>query len=294
MAKASAKPATKASKPSKAATKSKAPVKVAAKKKSAPAKAAAPSKFVWYEVMTTDTKAAEKFYASVVGWQMADAMMPDRSYTILSMGENMVAGLMAVPPDAAKMGVGPAWMGYVSVPDTDAAAKKLVAAGGTLHRPCEDIPGVGRMAVVSDPGGAGFILFTPNDTGQSKPVAPYTPGHIGWHDLRVPDIDQALKFYSKLFGWTKAEALDMGPMGIYQMFAINGVTVGGISKMAPEMKQAHWLYYVTVPGIDAAVAKVTKGKGKIVRPPHEVPGNLWISHCTDPQGAQFALVAPKR
>ena len=54
-------------------------------------------KFVWYEVMTTDTKASEKFYRDVVGWDAKDSGMPDRSYTLLSMGSSMVGGLMPIP-----------------------------------------------------------------------------------------------------------------------------------------------------------------------------------------------------
>ena len=33
--------------------------------------------FVWYELMTTDMKAAEAFYSKVVGWDAADAGMPE-------------------------------------------------------------------------------------------------------------------------------------------------------------------------------------------------------------------------
>ena len=44
-------------------------------------------KFVWYELMTTDTKAAEAFYSDVIGWDAQDAGMPGMSYTILSAGE---------------------------------------------------------------------------------------------------------------------------------------------------------------------------------------------------------------
>src|ERR1700716_2355203 len=48
--------------------------------------------FVWYDVMTTDTKAAEAFYSSVVGWGAQDAGMPDRSYTILHVKETPIGG----------------------------------------------------------------------------------------------------------------------------------------------------------------------------------------------------------
>jgi len=60
--------------------------------------------FVWYDLMSTDAKAAEAFYRGVVGWRMQDAGLPDRSYTILSAGETAVGGLMPLPPGPVSPG----------------------------------------------------------------------------------------------------------------------------------------------------------------------------------------------
>ena len=38
--------------------------------------AATPSRFVWYELMTSDPAAARAFYTQVVGWQATDSGMP--------------------------------------------------------------------------------------------------------------------------------------------------------------------------------------------------------------------------
>ena len=131
-----------------------------------------PSKFVWYDVMTSDTKAAGSFYESVMGWDTRDSGMADRSYTIFSMGPARVGGLMPIPEEARAMGARPGWMGYVGVDDVDACAARLKAAGGAVHRPPEDIPGVGRFCVVADPDGAAFILFKGNGEAQNAPVTP--------------------------------------------------------------------------------------------------------------------------
>src|SRR3984893_10377923 len=102
---------------------------------------------------------------------------------IFSKGPAMVAGLMAIPETMRAEGVPPCWSGYVGVEDVDADAKRVIAAGGAIQRPPTDIPSVGRFAVVSDPGGAVFLLFKPNTEEGPKSVAPMTPGHIGWHEL---------------------------------------------------------------------------------------------------------------
>jgi predicted enzyme related to lactoylglutathione lyase len=250
------------------------------------------AKFVWYDVMTTDTTAAETFYRNVIGWDTKDSGMTDRSYTLLSVGPTMVGGLMPIPEDARAMGVRPAWMGYVGVDDVDAYAARVKAAGGAVHRAPEDIPGIGRFAVVADPHGAGFILFK-GMTGE-EPAPPGTPGHIGWHELHAGNGESAFAFYSGLFGWTKAEAMDMGPMGIYQIFATGGAPIGGMMTKTPDTPAPFWLYYFNVEAIDAAIARVTAAGGRIALDPHQVPGGSWIAQCIDPQGAMFAMVGGKR
>jgi predicted enzyme related to lactoylglutathione lyase len=252
-------------------------------------------KFVWYDVMTSDTKEAQSFYGKVVGWTAKDSGMPNGAYTLLSMGETMVGGLMPIPPDACAHGARPCWTGYIGVDDVDAYAARVTAAGGAIRRPPQDIPGVGRFAVVADPHGATFILFRGTSNEAPSAVAPGTPGHIGWHELHAGNGEAAFTFYSGLFGWTKADAVDMGAMGTYQLFAINGgPPVGGMMTKMPQTPAPFWLYYFNVDAVDAAMGRVTDGGGQIIHGPMQVPGGSFIAHCLDPQGAIFALVGPQR
>jgi uncharacterized protein len=172
--------------------------------------------------------------------------------------------------------------------------KKVVAAGGKLHRPAEDIPNVGRFAVVADPHGAIFILFTPAGENPNPPPAQRTPGHIGWHELYAGDLDEAFKFYSKHFGWTKVRDYDMGPMGAYRIFAVNGVEAGGMMTKPAHVPMPGWFYYFNVDALAPALARVTRAKGKVLNGPMEVPGGSWIAQCLDPWGAHFSLVSGKR
>lgn len=249
-------------------------------------------KFVWYELMTSDIAAAERFYKSVVGWTAKDAGMPDMTYTIFSMGEKMVAGLMTTPEDAK--GMPPAWIGYIYADDVDATARDVAAKGGKVYRQPDDIPGIGRFAVVADPHGAALCLFSSSGEGQPDGDQ-MAPGRIGWHELMAGDLDSAWSFYSSLFGWEKDQALDMGEMGVYQLFKIDGQTRGGMMTKPKDMPAPpYWAYYFNVEAIDAAVERVEAGGGKVVMGPMEVPGGAWIINGVDPQGAHFALVAPKR
>ena len=141
-------------------------------------------KFVWHELMTTDTEAAGKFYGSVVGWT-SETMQMDGGMTYTLFGipgtQRRVAGLMTVPDELRSMGVPPNWTGYVYVDDVDAAARKVTELGGSIRRAPDDIPAVGRFAVIADPQGATIILFKPIPPDTMPPeLDPFTPGLAGW------------------------------------------------------------------------------------------------------------------
>ena len=239
-------------------------------------------KFVWYELMTTDTKAATNFYTDVAGWTAIDPGMPGMPYTILNAGSTGVGGIMGVPEGAE---FPPHWAGYIYVDNVDAAAAAITAAGGAIHRPPSAIPTdrtVARPAVPLDPEPATL----------PTPPAPGTPGLFGWNELLAADMQTAFDFYATQFGWTKGDVHDMGPMGEYQIFIANG-SVGGMMTKPPFMPYPVWQYYINVADIDAAAARVTSGGGKVVHGPQQVPGGSWIINAQDPQGAHFSLVGPK-
>lgn len=253
-----------------------------------------PAKFIWYDVMTDNHAAAESFYTRVFGWEAADSGLTDRIYTIFSADGLQICGLMPIPENVAAMGGQPCWSGYVHVDDVDAYAERVIAAGGAVHAPAMDIPNVGRFAVVSDPYGAKFILFYDLNPPEAEPRKPGTPGHVGWHELHTGNPEGAFDFYAGLFGWSKTEAFDMGPLGVYQTFATGGPANGGIMAKTPETPAPFWLFYFNVEAIDAAAARVTENGGQIVHEPAQIPGGGWIMQCTDPQGALFAMVAYQR
>lgn len=248
-----------------------------------------PGAFVWYDLATTDPKAAARFYETVVGWTSED--VPEMHYTLLKFGEARAGGIMTLPPHLRDAGVPPHWSGYISVADVDAHIEKVKQAGGGLKYGPEDIPNVGRFAVVSDPHGAVFYLF--HGQGEAPLPPMMSPGHVGWHELRARDHEAAFGFYSGLFGWSRGTPMDMGPMGTYQMFGYQGSDRGGIMN-APDDMHPNWLFYFVVEGLDAALERVKSAGGTVLHGPQEVPGGAWILMGSDPQGAHFALVSARR
>ena len=250
-------------------------------------------RFVWYELMTTDTEAAQAFYGKVVGWGAQNAPVLGVSYTLFTVAEMPVAGLMQQPEEVRKRGAPPSWLGYVGVANVDTAAAKVARLGGTVHVPPSDIPNVGRFAVVLDPQHVAFALFQPAGDEPDRPVDPSAPGRVGWHELATNDWPKAFSFYNELFSWQKGDAVDIGAMGTYQLFTVGGQAMGGMFNKPPAVPAPFWLYYVNVGDIDAAAQRVTAGGGKIINGPMQVPGGSWILQSLDPQDAMFALVGRK-
>jgi hypothetical protein len=250
--------------------------------------------FCWVELLTSDVESARAFYGDVVGWTCSAPGHNPRDYRIFSFDGQGAAGLMQLPEEAKAQGARPSWFGYVLSSDVDADVEKIMADGGRLYRPPETLPGMGRFAVVADPQGAAFALWSDLSGQTHSDHPPMSPGRVGWHELYTDDVEKAFGFYAEQFGWTKANAIDMGPMGAYQIFVTGAQPVGGMMRRPPHMPKPFWNYYLTVPALDAAIAKVEAGGGRIVMGPQEVPGGAWIINAFDPQGAFFSLVAAKR
>jgi len=247
--------------------------------------------FVWYDQMSNDLPGSERFYAKVVGWTLTPNTMNDQRYTILTAGSDGVGGLMPIPEHAE--GVQPMWMGYIGVDDVVAWCDRVKAAGGAIHRGPTEIPNVGTFAIAADPDGAGFLLFRGSGE-EAPPSRPMAPGHVGWRELNAADGEKAFAFYAGLFGWTKTGAMPMGPSNVYQLFATRSGQEGAVFTKDAATPHPFWRLYFNVEALDAAAARVRQAGGKITNGPHEVPGGRWIVHALDPEGAAFALVAPKR
>ncbi len=117
--------------------------------------------FHWNELLTRDPDRAKKFYGEVIGWSFDAMPMPDgATYWVATMGGKPVGGMFPTNRPGFES-VPEAWMSYLAVDDVDARVKKASAAGAKLMRPIFDIPGVGRIAILTEPGGAGIGWMTP-------------------------------------------------------------------------------------------------------------------------------------
>jgi predicted enzyme related to lactoylglutathione lyase len=254
--------------------------------------------FFWYELMTPDQAASQAFYTKVVGWTAAALAMDSQGapYVVVSAGARGIGGLLQLTDEMKAGGARPAWVGYIHAADVDARVKAITQAGGTELMPPTEIPGVGRFAMVADPGGAPFYVMTPKpspgmDSGPMPPAG--TPGTCGWRELFSSLGDKgAFDFYSTQFGWESVGEFDMGgTMGVYRLWGHDGEQLGGMMKKPDAVPASVWNFYFTVEGIDAATGRIGEAGGRVLMGPHEVPGGQWIVQAMDPQGANFALTS---
>lgn len=244
-------------------------------------------RFVWYELITTDIKAASAFYTEVVGWSVHDASTPDLSYTLLAAGKTGVAGLMELPEDASNRGATPRWVGYVSVGDIDVTADRVKRLGGMVFVPPTD-SNIGRISIVADPQTANLALVMGLKAGKQRSAEPGKAGAVGWHELLATDWEKAFAFYSELFGWQKGD-VEIAAREGYQRFSAAGRTIGGMFTKPKTEPVPFWLYYFNIDDIDAAAKRVEASGGQVHGKLLESQGGNWIAHCRDPQGAAFGL-----
>lgn len=112
-----------------------------------------PNTWVWAQLFTTDTAAAESFYTAVFGWNVRPE---GEGQTLFSLGDDPVAGMMLKPAEMPA-DVPPHWHVYFSVADADAALARIEELGGTVT--FGPVPmAYGTMATALDPQGVAFSI----------------------------------------------------------------------------------------------------------------------------------------
>lgn len=233
--------------------------------------------FVWHELMVPDVSAAKRFYGGLFGWKYRDSNVSGTTYSEIYVGELAIGGMMTLPEGDQ---IPPHWMGYVSVPDVDAAAKAAAEAGGKVLVSPTDIPNVGRFAVVTDPQGGAISPFKAE---QDYPVPDMPPPNtFCWDQLNVSDPKAVLGFYEKVVGWgTKTHA---GMTTFTQ-----GDKMEATVMAAPPGVPGHWVSYVYVTDLAASRKRAAELGATVLLEELAIEGVGTVSALKDPQGAIFCL-----
>ncbi|MBV8170453.1 MAG: VOC family protein [Candidatus Eremiobacteraeota bacterium] len=247
--------------------------------------------FCWTDLGCKDAPAAKDFYSGLFGWTSKDYPMGDGvTYSMMRIGSKAVCAIYQMTPEMVRAKQPSAWLPYILVKSADDVAKAAKRAKGKLEVGPLDVMEYGRMAIVTDPGGAQVALWQAG----TNPGADLEgkPGAMTWHDLNTPKPRAAGPFYTKVFGW-KVEDQKFS-RGAYHLFKLGRE---GICGMWPEpMKglRPSWVTYFRVKDCAKAVAKAKRLGGRALMGTTVVPGIVRFAVLADPQGAVFGVLQPQR
>ena len=243
--------------------------------------------FSWFSLMTSDTDRASEFYTNLLGWTTEEYEVPGMDNTIVFKASGREFGN---PVPLEQQGVPSHWISYIACRDVDESCKQAEKMGGTVSAQPFDMPTIGRIPMITDPSGATFHLYTPEDKDQEVKATGNEPGQICWLELMVDDPAPLIPFYRGLFGWKVSEPVDMGGGAYYSFEAADEMT-GGFMKRPQNMPimPPIWMPYFMVHKIDPVVIKSKELGGKVHIEKQDVPETGKFSLIEDPTGAMFYL-----
>ncbi len=117
-----------------------------------------PGAIAWGELMTRDVAACKAFYTKLFDWNAQAMPSSGFEYTMLNVGDKPNVGMMPMMPEVPAH-VPSHWNIYFAVQSCDETVKRANAMGAKTMVPPQDIPNMGRFAMMFDPQGAAFAIF---------------------------------------------------------------------------------------------------------------------------------------
>jgi uncharacterized protein len=250
-----------------------------------------PGKFIWGDLFTADTAAAERFYTGLFGWTAATIERTTSSgthpYIVLSIGDRPIAGI-TIRPARMKDKVHGRWVGYVSVPDVTKALDAATAAGGHVLSRAKDLPRRGTQGIFADADGAmlGVMHSSTGDPGEYLPE----PADWTWAELFASDPAAASRYYHTVIGYDHVS--DRRTERPNNFVLVSGGYSRASVSTVPARPKAHptWLLFVRVASVKDTVAKALSLGGRVLVPPSDAPAEYWRAIIADPTGAHLGVV----
>lgn len=243
----------------------------------------------WLDLGCPDTAAAAAFYGALFGWDFQSAGPEAGGYGFWKKDGKTVAALGPLTEEGASS----AWTVYFHTPDADATAKAVEQGGGTVRVEPFDVMDAGRMALLTDPGGAKFAVWQPAAVTGLEAVN--DTDALCWVELHATDPATAHTFYRSLFGW-RSEQMEVPGMTYAVLSTADGdqqsASFGGIAPLQDDVQQPRWLPYFAVADTDDIVARTQENSGTVIMPAMDVPDVGRVAWLADLFGAYFAIISP--
>jgi hypothetical protein len=240
----------------------------------------------WIDLMTSEVQKSREFYSSLFGWEAGEPSEEFGGYFMFMRDGQPIAGAMG---NQMVGSVPDMWSTYFAVENADDSVALAQSAGANVFAEAMQVGNLGTMAVMLDPSGAGFGIWAPNEfQGFVVIDEPNTPR---WFEQHSRGYDEAVAFYSKLFGWD-ARVMSDSPDFRYTTANHGDQSFAGIMDATghlPEGAAPHWQIYFGVEHADATVATALELGGSVLAPAQDTPYGR-LATITDSTGAVFSIM----
>lgn len=243
-----------------------------------------PGKFVRADLVTDDLPAATAFYGEMFGWKFET--LPGHAIILGDEGE--VGAIFQRDRPVGTDGK-PRWVAYMSVPDVSAARQAVAEGGGSTLLDPRTVPGLGTLAVFSDPAGALFGAIHLDHGDPEDYLA--EPGEWIWIALTSHEPARAAEFYQRLAPY---EVFDnaMSERGGSYLLASAGYARAGLMAIPANRSdlRSAWLPFVRVEDIAVATDTARRLGGRVLVAPRTELANGKAAVVADPTGAAVGLL----
>src|SRR5690606_9000308 len=158
----------------------------------------------WLDLAVPDVGRAAGFYGELLGWEFDTG-----PYTTALLDGRRVAGLSSAADPA-----GPAcWTAHLATPDLDGSLETAAGLGGRVLSGPEDVAGLGTRAVVREPAGTEFALWSRGSLGGAEAFG--VPGAPIWAEATSADVPATADFLVRMFGYEAERIADAEYVTLY-------------------------------------------------------------------------------
>ncbi len=257
-----------------------------------PGEGSTPGKIVWHDLITDTPEASRTFYRELFGWEFK-ALGGGVNYEVIYHQGQPIGGLVDQTRLPLQTDISQ-WVVVLSVDDTDAAAAKFSAAGGTVFTPPTSLGSRGRLAVVADPQGAVLALLESGGHDPADNGAVPASGNFLWNELWTGDVTRAGDFYATLAPYvdTARDLEYQGQRVDYEILSSANQARLGIRNNPITQLPPQWVSYLRVADtqqMQDLLARVESLGGKVLVPATARPAGGEVAIIADPSGAGIAL-----
>lgn len=256
---------------------------------------------IWADSITSDLQADTAFYEGLFGWASENSGEEFGNYTTFGIADGSsgagrpVMGIMPCPPD---MPPSKSWNLHFKVASCDTATEQAARLGATVDDGPDEVSGMLRYSMLTDPNGASFGLVEPLD-----PTTGFgawgEPNAVSWAEYHYDGAPaDAMRFYEDLLGWNVATPPWEDPANPRPYAALSpgggGAEFGGCHAAEGFEKDMppQWSVMVAVDDADAVCARAKDFGGSVAAQPMDVPG-LRVAGVAAPSGTVVSIHSPR-